>query len=233
MGKPPLLAPAQSRPCTLPGRDLEFPDVILQSPSRLEECSDAELIQRHMDGDSEAFGTLLRRYEGELYGFLRRFTGNAALAEDVFQDTFLQVHLSAGMFDPTRNFRPWLFTVASNKARDALRKRKRKSAAPLDASPASLETEGTYADLMPSDVPPPSEDLLNQEQRAAVQTIVDSLPEPLRLVLILSYFQSLPYKEIADILEIPLGTVKSRLHAAVQQFGEKWKASQNNPGRDT
>ena len=168
---------------------------------------------------------LVGRYRRELFNFLARFTGNVATAEDVFQETFLQLHVSAGTFDMSRRLKPWLFTIAANKARDALRKSYRRQAAPLDAPVAgSGDQQTTYADLMPSDIPPPDESLLNLETRQAVQKIISRMPENLRTVLHLSYFNEFPYKEIAGILGVPLGTVKSRLHAAVKHFARQWKS---------
>ena len=186
--------------------------------------SDVELLRQHLTGQDEPFAILVRRYQKDLYGFLRRFTRDAALAEDIFQETFLQVHLSAGMFDMSRSFRPWVYTIAVNKARDALRKRMRHPAAPLDAVIAGEgEGQGTYAELIPSNIPTPDESLVNLETRRTVQAMVDQMPENLRDVLILSYFQELPYKEIAEVLSVPIGTVKSRMHNAIKLFAEKWK----------
>ena len=199
--------------------------------------SDTELLRLHLDGDQEAFGVLVRRYRRELFNFLARFTGDLAMAEDVFQETFLQLHLSGGTFDLSRRLKPWLFTIAANKGRDAMRKTYRRQAAPLDAKIAGSESqESTYADLMPSNIPPPDESLMNLETRQAVQRTIDAMPENLRTVLLMSYFNEFPYKEIAEILDVPLGTVKSRLHAAVQHFAKQWKAyasrSGDEPKRD-
>lgn len=191
--------------------------------------TDTELLIRHIEGDSQAFETLVERYRRELYNFLARFTGDRALAEDIFQEAFLQVHMSSGSFDTSKRLKPWLFTIAANKARDALRKRSRKQAAPLDATVAGSENDRTsYADLLASDIPAPDESLLNLETRKGVQNIVEQMPETLRAVLMLSYFNGFAYKEIADILDIPLGTVKSRLHAAVKHFAQKWKKLQES-----
>ncbi len=203
-------------------------------PSKPEPAvSDTELLRLHLEGDSDAFESLVRRYRRELYNFLARFTGDAAMAEDVFQDAFLQLHISAGTFDLSRRLKPWLFTIAANKARDALRKSYRRQAAPLDAKIAgSNSQETTYADLMPSDIPPPEESLLNLETRQAVQRIIDAMPDNLRTVLLMSYFNEFPYKEIAEILDVPLGTVKSRLHAAVRQFARQWKAYAARSGHE-
>ncbi|MFP4354715.1 MAG: RNA polymerase sigma factor [Phycisphaerae bacterium] len=192
--------------------------------------SDSELLAMHQEGDPDAFEKLVSRYRRELYNFLAKFTGDKALADDVFQEAFLQVYLSAGSFDTSRRLKPWLFTIAANKARDALRKRSRKSAAPLDATVGGEDGGRTsYADLLPADIPAPEEALLNLETRRSVQSIVEEMPENLRTVLTLSYFNGFAYKDISDILDIPLGTVKSRLHAAVKHFASKWKdlAGQN------
>jgi len=185
---------------------------------------DRQLLQRYLAGEPEACGALIRRYEKELFRFLVRFTGDAALAEDIFQETFLQLHLSAQAFDMSKRLKPWLFTIAANKARDAMRRRYRRQAAPLDAPVSATAGRATYGDLMPADVPAPQETLANQETRQAVQSIVSRMPENLRAVLLLSYFHDFPYQQIADILGVPLGTVKSRLHAAVRHFARRWKA---------
>jgi RNA polymerase sigma-70 factor, ECF subfamily len=185
--------------------------------------TDAELLRRYLDGQSEAFGELVERYQTSLYGFLVRFTGNRTLAEDVFQETFLQVHHSAAGFDLARPFRPWLYTVAANKARDALRKKNRRQAAPLDAT-LTNDTGTSYADLLPDELPGPEEISSNREARQAVHDMIAELPEHLREVLVMCYFNELPYKEIAEALSIPVGTVKSRMHAAVRAFAEKWSA---------
>jgi RNA polymerase sigma-70 factor (ECF subfamily) len=195
--------------------------------------SDNDLLRRYLDGDSGAFQQLVERYQRELMNFLVRFTGDAALAEDVFQEAFLQLHISGGSFDFKRALKPWLFTIAANKARDAMRSRWRRQAAPLDAAVYGGEDEQTsYASLMPSNIPAPNESLENQETRDAVQKIVRKMPENLRMVLILSYFHEFPYQEIAEILGVPLGTVKSRLHAAVKHFANEWKTYAGRSGHD-
>jgi RNA polymerase sigma-70 factor (ECF subfamily) len=197
------------------------------------ELGDSDLLRRYLDGDSEAFAVLMERYRKELYNFLVRFTGDHALAEDVFQETFLQLHISAADFDLSRKLKPWLFTIAANKGRDAMRSRWRRQAAPLDATIGGHEGDRTsYGDLMPADIPPPDEAMLNLETRQAVQNIVDKMPESLRVVLLLSYFHEFPYKDIAEVLDVPLGTVKSRLHAAVKHFAKQWKATTERLGHE-
>ena len=100
----------------------------------------------------------------------------------------------------------------------------------LDVGGASGTT--TFADLLPADFPPPDETLSNFETRQAVQNIVGNMPDNLRMVLVLSYFHGFAYKDIAEILEVPLGTLKSRLHAAVKHFARQWKAATERSDND-
>jgi RNA polymerase sigma-70 factor (ECF subfamily) len=161
-----------------------------------------------------------------LYHFLVRFLGDRTAAEDVFQETFLQVHQSADQFDPTRRFRPWLFTIAANKARDLIRSQARRPTNPLQAtiSPGDEES-GEFIDLMQAAESMPGEPMEREELQQQVQKTVMGMPEHLREILLLSYFHQFPYKQIGDILDIPLGTVKSRLHAAVAHFADRWRAN--------
>ena len=93
---------------------------------RPEDPSDEELLRDFLAGDAGAFERIVQRFATELFTFVFRFVGGAAAAEDVVQETFLQVHQSAEGFDKDRRFKPWLFTIAANKARDHLRSRARK-----------------------------------------------------------------------------------------------------------
>src|SRR6266851_5234896 len=98
----------------------------------LDNCSDEDLLAQFRRGRSEAFGTLVRRYERELYGYLRRYLGDAALAEDVFQNTFLQLYVKSGQYEAGRPVRPWLYTIATHQAIDALRRNGRHQAVSLE-----------------------------------------------------------------------------------------------------
>src|SRR5688572_28735369 len=125
------------------GTAVDYPG--LSSPNR----PDEQLLADYRHGDKNAFAELVGRYQRELYHFLVRFLGNRAAAEDVFQETFLQVHQSAEQFDPQRRFRPWLFTIAANKARDLIRSQARRPTNPLQASISSGDDEsGEFIDLM-------------------------------------------------------------------------------------
>lgn len=186
--------------------------------------TDQKLLQDYLDGKPGGFELLVRRHTRELHQFILRFTGDAVAAEDVVQETFLQVHSSARTFDPRRRFKPWLFTIAANKARDALRRRNRRRELPFDASIGDEnETGRRYLDLLSSESTAPDEELLADEKRRVVRDVIESMPESLSDVLILAYYHRFPYKEIGEIVGIPLGTVKSRLHTAVVCFGERYR----------
>lgn len=185
--------------------------------------SDEALMLANLGGDAAAFGRLVERYRVELHRFLARFLGSASAADDVFQEAFLQVHQSARTFDLARRFKPWLFTIAANKARDWHRRAKRRSGLSLDAPLGVEGRQPTLGDTLAGTEEPPAAPAFRTEEAARVKAVVDSLPPHFREILLLSYFQRLSYNQIADGLQIPLGTVKSRLHAAVAAFGERWR----------
>jgi len=179
--------------------------------------SDEQLFEAFCAGEGEAFAELVRRYERPLYSFLAKFLGQGALAEDVFQETFLQVHVSAKSFEAGRRFRPWLYAIAANKARDALRRQSRQPTVQLTGGEDDLDVGGLWDGLLRETQTPP-EVLEKKQEEALVRRVVGALPEGMREILVLAYFKHLSYKELADHLGIPLGTVKSRLHGAVGRF---------------
>jgi RNA polymerase sigma-70 factor (ECF subfamily) len=193
----------------------------------LSDCSDEDLLIRFCKGQSEAFGELVRRYERELYGYLRRYLGDATMAEDVFQNTFLQLYVKSNQYEPGRPVRPWLYTIATNQAIDALRRNGRHQALSLDQG-RDEQANGDVRSLLEaleSRGPGPADLAHSQESKERIRASVDRLPDFLRQVLLLAYYQGLKYREIADILGIPVGTVKSRLHAALVKLQEVWAES--------
>ncbi len=186
--------------------------------------TDEQLIADYAQGRTDGFEVLVERYTQELYHFLVRFTGGTATAEDVVQETFLQIHLSADSFDTSRRFKPWLFTIAANKARDIMRGRARRPEVPLDATVDEDQDRGQrFLDFLSSTDAEPDRPLERAEREHVVRRTVQELPEHLRETLILAYYHKFPYKDMAEILGIPLGTVKSRLHAAVAAFSEAYR----------
>ena len=187
--------------------------------------SDEALLLRYRQmGGRDDFAQIIHRYERELYNYLRRYLGDAEMAQDVFQTTFLQIHLKCGQFEAGRRFRPWLYTIATNQAIDAQRRNRRHRMVSLDRAGAGREDDelGALVDLLVSGEPNPLTELDRQERRMAVREGVDELPDSLRAVVVLVYYQGMKYREAADVLDIPVGTVKSRLHTAVQKLHEIW-----------
>ena len=196
----------------------------------LTNCSDEDLLNYFRQGQAEAFGALVRRYERELYGYLRRYLGDAELAEDVFQNTFLQLFTKAGQYEPGRPVRPWLYTIATHQAIDALRRNGRHQVLSLDQNRRELPDGEirSLLELLETRGPGTVEQVQGEERRERVRASVDNLPDFLRQVLVLAYYQGLKYREIADVLDIPVGTVKSRLHAALVRLQEAWSGASLN-----
>jgi RNA polymerase sigma-70 factor, ECF subfamily len=194
--------------------------------SVLENLSDTELLARYRNGDEWAFRELVNRYKNSLYAFLRRFVNQQEVVEDVFQETFLQLYTSQDSFDTDRPLRPWLFTFAANKAKDALRKMQRQSTmsmgAMADAGDVSIDE---VVNILASYDTTPDQEASTEETAQRVRQVIAEMPENLRGILILAYFEQFSYKHMAQILSIPIGTVKSRLHTAVVHFMKKWKAA--------
>ncbi len=187
-------------------------------------ASDERLLAEFLAGSEVAYRRLVEKHSEELFRFVARFVRSAAVAEDVVQETFVQVFQSAEAFDPAKRFRPWLFTIAANKARDHLRSRVRRREVPLATTSSGDETsEVSYLDFLADDLPGPDSAMEEEESRQRVRAIVSRMPDHLREVLVLGYYQRFAYKEIAEMLSIPLGTVKSRLHAAVAYFAEAYR----------
>lgn len=192
------------------------------APYRLvDDRTDEQLLSAYRTGDVHAFRSLIERYHDELMRFLIRFMGDRQAAEDVFQETFLQIHQSADSFDETRRLKPWLFTIAANKGRDSHRRSARRPVLGLSAHVGDEDGQ-TFVDLMAIDAPPPTSNLDREERDRQVQEALDTLPDHQREILLLAYFQKLSYQQVAEQLSIPIGTVKSRLHAAVAGFARRW-----------
>jgi len=189
----------------------------------LSDRTDEELLLDYRSrSDRPAFEELVHRYEKELYGYLRHYLGDAEMAEDVFQQTFLQIHLKCDQFEEGRKVRPWLYTVATNQAIDYQRRNRRHKIISLDRRLQNdIEGEmGTLVELLDGEEAGPSDEAEAAEQYGQLRVAIDELPEQTKQVVMLVYFKGLKYREAAEILDIPVGTVKSRLHAAVQKLSD-------------
>lgn len=202
----------------------------MSQSSNIPERSDEELVKLFRAGNTSAFDALVHRYEGELFGYLNRYLRNRELAEDTFQTTFMTVYQKAETFEEGKRFKPWLYAIATNQAIDASRKRKRRQTISIENEWESGESSakaGSLRDVLESNNEKPDSLAMMDEKKVQVRKAIDTLPENLRQVLLLAYFHEFKYQEISEVLEIPLGTVKSRLHAALEKFQQSWERMQD------
>ncbi len=189
-----------------------------------DDITDAQLLTQFGEGDEGAFNEIVNRYKNSLYAFLKQFLNQHDLVEDVFQETFLQLFSSRDSFDTNRPLRPWLFTIAANKAKDTLRKNQRTAAVSIGT--LTPEDEMSFEEVLNTlskNEERPFEQLERQEASNHVNEVIANLPDTLREILIMAYFNRFSYKQMAEILSIPIGTVKSRLHTAVAKFAKEWQ----------
>ena len=194
-------------------------------PESADRTDEQLLLQYRVTGEEGLFSELVHRYERELFSYLRRYLGNSEMAEDAFQATFLQLHLKCDQFQEHRRLRPWLYMIATNKAIDLQRSNRRHQLISLDGTGNSEENDGKLVDYLEGDEPSPLAEISKSERGSWVAETITNLPEHLRVVVHLVYYQGLKYREAAETLSIPVGTVKSRLHAALQKLTETWNST--------
>jgi RNA polymerase sigma-70 factor (ECF subfamily) len=194
-------------------------------------ASDEELLVRYRDcGDVAAFEVLVHRYEKPLYNYLRRYLRNGSLAEDVFQMTFLRVHEKCRLFANDRRFRPWLYSIATHQAIDTLKKEALRRAVSLDEQHSVNDNDlGTLLNMLKSPVASPLEQAEEHERAAWTRRAVDALPDHQRVVLLMIFFQGLKYREVAEILQLPVGTIKSRVYKALLALNTAWRRQHLDP----
>ncbi len=188
--------------------------------------SDEELMQAVRDGDDCSFATLVERHRTPLINFFYRLTYDRQRAEDWTQEVFCRIYEARGGYEPTAQFTTYMYRVARNYWIDCYRKQGRRpkefsideSGGPRDADSPGMR------DRIAAPGPSPSEAVRRQEVLQSIRDAIDELPAEQRLVFELSEDQGLKYKDISKILDIPVGTVKSRMHAAMIRLREQLKA---------
>ncbi len=183
----------------------------------LREIDDSQVAQRHLDGDAQAFGTLVDRYQTRLLGFVLRTTGDRERAEDIVQEVFIRVFRHLHRYDRTRKFSTWIYTIAANLAKNELRDRSRSPVSLFPNTQPAWETDARRPEFEDRSTRP--DDLYRKRYlQDAVQRSVGELPEPHREVFVLREMECKSYAEIAHITGCNLGTVKSRLNRARATF---------------
>jgi RNA polymerase sigma-70 factor (ECF subfamily) len=183
--------------------------------------SDEKLILRFQEGDINAYNELVKRYKDRLLNFVFRYFNNREQAEDVVQDTLIKLYTHASYYKNIAKFSTWIFTIAKNNALTELRKNKRKKTDSL------WTDDGKVIDINSKDQ---SLDRKVQNEIAIDQLnkFLDEIPENFRMAVVLRDFQELSYDEISKILEIPIGTIKSRINRGRIQLAEKMKHFKEN-----
>ena len=168
--------------------------------------NDAHLIGLIVNGDSEAVRPLIERYERSLAALLQRALGRSPDVDDVFQETWIRVVRSANRYDPTQRFSAWLFAIAWNLVKDRWSRR--------------VATADVDLEAMASPERSPEEVAVETDRAERVREIVDRLPDRMAQAILLRYFEDLSEKEVAERLNIPVGTVKSRIHQGLKLMRE-------------
>jgi RNA polymerase sigma-70 factor (ECF subfamily) len=186
------------------------------------ENTDKSLVDAHLKGDSTAFAELVRRYGNSLLGYLTKICGRSDVAEDLFQEAFKRVHEKAHTLRGNR-FKPWLFKIATNVALDGLRRHARLRPVSLNRAfdCASGDNPTSGAAVLADTGCEPAQEAIKAEQKEQVRQAVDSLPEKQRATLILAYYQQLSYREVAQVLDCSIGTVKTQMYRALRTLAAK------------
>ena len=170
--------------------------------------AESSLISRAQRGDRGAYGELVRRYHAGVINVVYRLCGDARLAEDAAQEAFIRGWLHLPSYNPRSSLRNWLYQIAVNAALDTLRQESKISSEALDDLPLAAPDPG------------PEATVIKAERRTLVQRAILALPPSSRVVLVLREYEGLSYQEIASALEIPIGTVMSRLNFARSRLKE-------------
>ncbi|WP_301108573.1 RNA polymerase sigma factor SigW [Sporosarcina sp.] len=177
-------------------------------------------VKEVLDGNQEAFEEIVIHFQHRLYQVCYRMLNNAAEAEDIAQEAFVRAYVNLETYDQKRKFSTWLYRIATNLCIDRIRKKKPDYH--LDAEVPGTQGLDMYSQIA-ADQRLPEEEVEKMQMQERIQYEVNRLPDKYRTIIILRYMEDLQLQEIADILEMPLGTVKTRVHrgreALRQQMG--------------
>lgn len=209
--------PHTSDPGPSPERAGEGADVAAESGA-----DDLALVQATLAGDAAAFETLVERYQRRLFGLVRHYTRSAAEVEDIVQDTFLKAYSRLGTFQQSSSFYTWLYRIAVNTILDVMKRHGRSPVTAVE-DPELVQRSGTGAeDATSSRLQVRPDARLEREEIAAItRSVMDELPEIFRTVLVMRELEQMAYQDIADTLDISIGTVESRLFRARAKFKQK------------
>lgn len=178
--------------------------------------TDAELVARALEGSQEAYREIVLRYQRPVFSLIVRMVRDAELAEDLAQEAFIKAFRALSRFDPSRKFSSWLFKIAHNATIDHLRRQR----LDMDSLDDRLEPDGQALGDRLEDVgaPPPDQLAHRRDLAEAMEQAIATLRPEYREVVLLRFVEGLAYQEIAEILDLPLGTVKTNIHRARKEL---------------
>lgn len=178
--------------------------------------TDSELVAQCRGGQQSAFGDLVLRHQGRLFHSVRQLVRSSEEAQDVCQEAFLQSYQKLGEFEGRSSYYSWLFRIAYNLSINRLRR--------WSPGVESIDAQREAIGLEPADPHPagrPDERMLVAERQAVVRRALESLPDDFRTVIVLKEIEGLKYEQIADLVGVPVGTIRSRLHRAREELRQR------------
>jgi RNA polymerase sigma-70 factor (ECF subfamily) len=186
----------------------------------IEDDNDQQLVERVQKGDKRAFDLLVRKYQHRVLKLVGRFVNNSAEAEDVAQEAFLKAYRALPAFRGDSAFYTWLYRIAINTAKNTLVSNRRR---PVDFDLDLQDPEQHDRQARLKDADTPEGVLLTEEIRGVVEQALEQLPEDLRTAIVLRELEGLSYEEIAEAMDCPVGTVRSRIFRAREAIDKKLK----------
>ncbi|MFO7889435.1 MAG: sigma-70 family RNA polymerase sigma factor [bacterium] len=186
--------------------------------------TDAELINRFLDGDINSFNRLVKRWEKPIYNFIYRNLSNKNSAKDVCQKTFIRVYMKLKKLKDPHKFSPWIYRIALNLCRDEHRNNKKRNH--LSCDQTNEEQHYIPVQLPANDDNSPDKILNKKQIENLLKEQLQKIPEEQRVVIIMKQYQGLKFREIADILGQPVNTVKSRLYYGLKALKDNFKKAE-------
>ncbi len=170
-------------------------------------------VEAALEGDQDAFAELVNTYQNAVYNLCYRMLGERTEAEDAAQEAFIRAYMNLERYDPSRSFKTWLLSIASNHCIDRLRRRRLQWLSLDEPLPSSI--------MLSSDEPEPEEATIRVQRSQAIQALLNELSTEYRAAVVLRYWYDYSYVEIADILDTTESAIKSRLFRARQALADK------------
>jgi len=194
---------------------------VAKPPPNLRDATDQEVVAQARLGREAAYRELVRRYERPIFSLIYRMVRNRELAEDLAQETFVKALKAVGSYRPEYKFSSWIFKIANNAAIDHLRKRELATLS-IEGSPHAVTPDAMEATALQISgrLPGPLEELEARELGGAIEEAIGGLRPEYRACILLRHVEGRPYEEIAEMLGLPLGTVKTYIHRARHELRE-------------